>query len=62
MLRANDWSHALMTIKPDRNLALTRLDQANGMQLERTSILNASAPLLDIPTSVMGAYESSRVH
>ncbi len=62
MLLPNDRSRALMTMKPDRNLVRTQLEQAKGMHLEQTSILNASAPLLDIPTSVMEVCESSRVH
>lgn len=62
MLLPNDRSRALMTMKPDRNLERTQLEQAKGMHPEQTFILNASAPSLDIPTSVMEAYEPSRVH
>lgn len=46
----------------DIDIELTQLARAKGMQLERIPMLNASAPLIDILTSVVEAHESSLVH
>jgi ferrochelatase len=46
----------------DIDIELKRLAHAKGMQLERIPMLNASAPLIDIVTSVIEAHESSLVH
>lgn len=46
----------------DIDIELTQLARAQGLQLERIPMLNASAPLLDILTSVVEAHESSLVH
>ena len=46
----------------DIDIELAQLARANGMQLERITMLNASAPLIDVLTSVVEAHESSLVH
>lgn len=46
----------------DIDIELTQLARTKGIQLERIPMLNASAPLIDILTSVVEAHESSRVH
>jgi ferrochelatase len=46
----------------DIDIELTQLARAQGLQLERIPMLNASAPLIDILTSVVEAHESSLVH
>ena len=46
----------------DIDIELAQLARAKGMQLERIPMLNASAPLIDILTSVVEAHESSLVH
>ena len=46
----------------DIDIELTQLARTKGMQLERIPMLNASAPLIDIVTSVVEAHESSLVH
>ncbi len=46
----------------DIDIELTQLARANGMQLERILMLNASARLIDVLTSVVEAHESSLVH
>ncbi len=44
----------------DLDIDLTQLARTKGIQLERIPMLNASAPLIDILTSVVDAHESSR--
>ncbi|MCC2639763.1 MAG: hemH [Nitrospira sp.] len=46
----------------DIDIELKQLAHSKGMQLERIPMLNASAPLIDIVTSVVEAHESSLVH
>ena len=46
----------------DIDIELTQLARTKGIQLERIPMLNASAPLIDILTSVVEAHESSLVH
>ncbi|MBI4001855.1 MAG: ferrochelatase, partial [Nitrospira defluvii] len=46
----------------DIDIELKQLAHTKGMQLERIPMLNASAPLIDIVTSVVEAHESSLVH
>jgi ferrochelatase len=46
----------------DIDIELRQLARTKGMQLERIPMLNASAPLIDIVTSVVEAHESSLVH
>ena len=46
----------------DIDIELTQLARTKGMHLERTPMLNASAPLIDILMSVVEAHESSLVH
>ncbi|MCW5797906.1 MAG: ferrochelatase [Nitrospira sp.] len=46
----------------DIDIELTQLARAKGIQLERIPMLNASAPLIDILTSVVEAHEASLVH
>ena len=46
----------------DIDIELKQLARTKGMQLERIPMLNASAPLIDIVTSVVEAHESSLVH
>ena len=46
----------------DIDIELTQLARAQGLQLERIPMLNASAPLIDILMSVVEAHESSLVH
>ena len=46
----------------DIDIELKLLAQTKGLQLERISMLNASAALIDIVTSVIEAHESSLVH
>lgn len=44
------------------DIELKKLAQAKGVQLERIPMLNASAALIDILTSVIEAHGSSLVH
>ena len=46
----------------DIDIELAQLARMKGIQLERIPMLNASAPLIDILTSVVEAHESSLVH
>lgn len=46
----------------DIDIELKQLARTKGIQLERIPMLNASAPLIDIVTSVVEAHESSLVH
>lgn len=46
----------------DIDIELKQLAHTKGMQLERIPMLNASAPLIDIVTSIIEAHESSLVH
>lgn len=46
----------------DIDIELTQLARSKGIQLKRIPMLNASAPLIDILTSVVEAHESSLVH
>ncbi|MDR4479423.1 MAG: ferrochelatase [Nitrospira sp.] len=46
----------------DIDIELKQMAQMKGIQLERIPMLNASAPLIDIVTSVVEAHESSLVH
>ena len=46
----------------DIDIELTQLARTKGIQLERIPMLNASAPLIDILTSVVETHESSLVH
>ncbi|GAB1724978.1 MAG: ferrochelatase [Nitrospira sp. CR1.1] len=46
----------------DIDIELTQLARTKGIQLERIPMLNASAPLIDMLTSVVEAHESSLVH
>ena len=46
----------------DIDIELKQMAQTKGIQLERIPMLNASAPLIDIVTSVVEAHESSLVH
>ena len=46
----------------DIDIELKQQARTKGMQLERIPMLNASAPLIDIVTSVVEAHESSLVH
>ena len=46
----------------DIDIELTQLARTKGVQLERIPMLNASAPMIDILTSVVEAHESSLVH
>ncbi len=46
----------------DIDIELNQLARTKGIQLERIPMLNASAPLIDIVTSVVEAHESSLVH
>ena len=46
----------------DLDIELTQLARTKGIQLKRIPMLNASAPLIDILTSVVEAHESSLVH
>ncbi|ODT43488.1 MAG: ferrochelatase [Nitrospira sp. SCN 59-13] len=46
----------------DIDIELTQLARTKGIQLERIPMLNASASMIDVLTSVVEAHESSLVH